>query len=61
MMVYLMFHVEHMQVIFKPYWQRQNGSSEGHGIGLSLVKRICERRHWTPSASIAPGNGSFLP
>lgn len=33
MMVYLMFHVEHMQVIFKPYWQWQNGSSEGMESG----------------------------
>lgn len=29
MMVYLMFHVEHMQVIFKPYWQWQNGKLGG--------------------------------
>ncbi|MDY6376967.1 MAG: ATP-binding protein, partial [Succinivibrionaceae bacterium] len=46
--------------IFKPYWQGQNGSPEGHGIGLSLVKRICERRHWTLSASSAPGKGSVF-
>ena len=51
---------EDLGKIFKPYWQGQNGSPEGHGIGLSLVKRICERRHWTLSASSAPGKGSVF-
>ena len=51
---------EDLGKIFKPYWQGQNGSPEGHGIGLSLVKRICERRHWTLTASSTPGKGSVF-
>lgn len=51
---------EDLGKIFKPYWQGQNGSPEGHGIGLSLVKRICERRHWMLTASSTPGKGSVF-
>ena len=51
---------EDLKKVFEPYWQGQNGSPEGHGIGLSLVKRICERRRWTLTASSTPGKGSVF-
>lgn len=33
--------------IFKPFYRGKKGSQQGLGLGLSLVKRICEKEQWT--------------
>lgn len=35
------------EAIFKPFYRGQAVKRDGLGLGLSLVKRICEREKWT--------------
>jgi len=35
------------EAIFKPFYRGQTVKRDGLGLGLSLVKRICEREKWT--------------
>jgi signal transduction histidine kinase len=37
--------------IFKPFYRGKKGSQQGLGLGLSLVKRICEKEQWAVSVS----------
>lgn len=46
------------QAIFKPYVRCDQQRGEGLGLGLSLVKRICERQGWQVSLSDGPAGGS---
>jgi len=43
--------------VWKPY---VSGRKEGHGLGLSIVKRIAERHGWTVSISSAEGKGTTV-
>lgn len=43
--------------IFKPY---VTGRPDGHGLGLSMVKRIAELHGWTVSAANRPGGGATV-
>lgn len=33
--------------VFEPYYRGGSSPGDGLGLGLSLVRRICEREHWT--------------
>ncbi|MEZ5529637.1 MAG: HAMP domain-containing sensor histidine kinase [Porticoccaceae bacterium] len=48
------------QAIFKPYVRCDQQRGEGLGLGLSLVKRICERQGWQVSLSDGPAGGSIF-
>ena len=45
------------QQIFDRYF---TGNEEGEGIGLSLVKRICQKYHWTIKIESEEGKGSLF-
>lgn len=47
---------EKLQHIFKRYYS--GARSEGTGIGLSLVKRICDHYGWTIEVTSTPGQGT---
>jgi signal transduction histidine kinase len=44
--------------IFQPFARGGNARGEGLGLGLSLVKRICEHQNWEISASTGQSGGS---
>jgi signal transduction histidine kinase len=44
--------------VFERYYRDEHSS--GAGIGLSLVKRICERYHWNISIDSKPGQGTSI-
>ena len=51
---------EDQQHIFKRFWQADPSRNEDHGVGLglSMVKQICEYHGGSISVISAPGNGS---
>ena len=44
--------------IFDPFVRGEHSRGEGLGLGLSLVKRICEHQGWSIGVRNLPGNGS---
>lgn len=43
--------------IFKPY---VSGNPDGHGLGLSIVKRFAEDHGWSVTAASQPGQGTVI-
>ena len=48
---------DQIQQIFDRYY---TGNDDGEGIGLSLVKRICRKYHWTIEIESEEGQGSLF-
>jgi two-component system, sensor histidine kinase and response regulator len=49
-----------IELLFEPFTNLENSSSDGHGLGLSIVKRIISKlngRVWVVSENL-PGQGS---
>jgi signal transduction histidine kinase len=44
--------------VFERYYRNEH--STGAGIGLSLVKRICDRYHWNIGIDSSPGQGTHI-
>ena len=51
---------ENIQSVFKPYFRIDNSIESGHGIGLSLVKRLTDRFGWPISMSSEPDVGTTV-
>jgi signal transduction histidine kinase len=51
---------EHMKAVFSPYYQAPNSRESGHGIGLSLVKRMTDRFGWQIEINSRPGHGTVV-
>jgi len=50
---------EQMQQIFRPFFRGSNDDS-GHGLGLTIVKRLCERFGWKLTVYSSPGMGTSM-
>ena len=44
--------------VFEPFVRADNASHRGYGVGLSIVKRLCDRFGWTVSIESAPAIGT---
>lgn len=49
---------EHLGRVFTPYFRASQARGSGHGIGLSMVKRLCDRFGWTIDIESEPGRGT---
>jgi len=46
-----------LENVYKPFFRGQS-DSQGHGLGLSIVKRFCNRFGWTLKMVSSPGKGT---
>jgi signal transduction histidine kinase len=44
--------------MFKPFQRGENINASGYGIGLTIVKRLCDRFNWQVEVSSEPGKGT---
>jgi signal transduction histidine kinase len=51
---------DEMEKIFLPFTRGKLSHGQGHGIGLSLVSRICTRMGWKISVESEEGKGSLF-
>jgi signal transduction histidine kinase len=51
---------EEVDHIFMPYYRAKNGGNVGHGVGLTIVKRLSERFHWPLKVKSFPGEGTRI-
>jgi len=51
---------QHVDDIFKPYYRGGNSVSNGHGVGLTIVKRLSDRFNWPIIINSAPGIGTTI-
>ena len=48
---------EHLPHLFERFY-RASGRPEGLGLGLAIVREVCDRNGWRIEVSSAPGSGS---
>ncbi|MGB5585750.1 MAG: HAMP domain-containing sensor histidine kinase [Gammaproteobacteria bacterium] len=46
--------------IFKPYYRGDHSVANGHGVGMTIVKRLSDRFHWPISIDSKPGVGTVI-
>ena len=51
---------EDLKAVFEPYYRIDNSVESGHGIGLSLVKRLTDRFNWPITMYSEPGVGTTV-
>ena len=51
---------EEVDKIFMPYYRAKNSNNVGHGVGLTIVKRLSERFHWPLKIKSFPGEGTRI-
>jgi signal transduction histidine kinase len=51
---------EQIKAVFSPYYRVPNARESGHGIGLSLVKRMTDRFGWPIDITSHPGHGTVV-
>lgn len=51
---------DHLQAVFSPYYRAPNARESGHGIGLSLVKRMTDRFGWPVDITSRPDHGTVV-
>ncbi|AVP96972.1 two-component sensor histidine kinase [Ahniella affigens] len=47
-----------LQRVFDPFFRGGDGSKPGHGVGLTIVRRLSDRFHWPIKLSSEPGVGT---
>ena len=47
-----------LERIFEPFHRADDDNDSGFGIGLTIVKRLCDRFHWTIEVSSEGGQGT---
>lgn len=53
-------HDDQIKAVFSPYYRAPNARESGHGIGLSLVKRMTDRFGWPINITSRPGHGTVV-
>lgn len=51
---------DQIEAVFSPYFRAPNARESGHGIGLSLVKRMTDRFGWPIDIASRPGHGTVV-
>jgi signal transduction histidine kinase len=51
---------EEINKIFIPHYRASNNESIGHGVGLTIVKRLSDRFHWLLEINSFPGKGTRI-
>ena len=51
---------DQIEAVFSPYSRAPNARESGHGIGLSLVKRMTDRFGWPIEIASRPGRGTVV-
>tara|TARA_R110002095_G_scaffold161743_1_gene140149 strand:+ start:554 stop:1894 length:1341 start_codon:yes stop_codon:yes gene_type:complete len=51
---------DELKAVFSPYYRAPNARESGHGIGLSLVKRMTDRFGWPIDITSHPGRGTVV-
>lgn len=46
--------------IFKPYYRGKEKTTHGHGVGLTIVKRLSDRFNWPITIESFPGQGTTV-
>ena len=49
---------QQVQQVFRPYFRANNRRQGGHGVGLTIVKRLSDRFHWPVRVESRPGIGT---
>ena len=49
---------EQLERVFELFYRGENSNQSGKGIGMSLVKRFCDRFGWTITLQSEPGKGT---
>ena len=49
---------QQVQQVFKPYFRASPQRRGGHGVGLTIVKRLCDRFGWPIEIHSSPGEGT---
>ncbi|MEE2984310.1 MAG: HAMP domain-containing sensor histidine kinase [Pseudomonadota bacterium] len=51
---------EHLGRLFTPYFRASNSRGSGHGVGLSMVKRLTDRLGWSVDIQSEPNRGTLV-
>jgi len=51
---------EEVDNIFTPYYRAKSSNNVGHGVGLTIVKRLSERFNWPLKVKSFPGKGTCI-
>ncbi|MCP3894839.1 MAG: HAMP domain-containing histidine kinase [Bacteroides sp.] len=51
---------EEIDNIFKPHYRASTNTNTGHGVGLTIVKRLSERFRWSLGVKSFPGKGTLI-
>jgi signal transduction histidine kinase len=51
---------EDLKQIFQPFFRAQHGRRGGHGVGLTIVKRLSDRFRWPIEYESEPGKGTIV-
>jgi len=46
--------------LFKPYYRGNNNNTPGHGVGMTIVKRLSDRFNWPITIKSTPGLGTSI-
>jgi signal transduction histidine kinase len=46
--------------VFKPYYRGDNNNTPGHGVGMTIVKRLSDRFNWPVNIKSSPGQGTIV-
>ena len=51
---------EELEQIFSPHFRANGNTAVGHGVGLTIVKRLTDRFHWPLTINSEPGKGTWV-